>query len=216
MSDVLDSNFWSAIVGAVVGGGITIAMQIVQNVSNAKRQQLDDIRSLLAKCMSMQNAFVNLVKNHDQCKSKAPSDFEPWQYMQPIGAIPPQVSLTSSELGTLFELKRELFNEAFNVAEHYAVAIEMHKRYDRNREEFAGTLKVVGAEGPFATYEGDLKAIPWRNHLNRMVLEMHEYNLADARRGAKLINSIVVLMNEKFDAKITWEDASGLHLLEEV
>jgi hypothetical protein len=226
MSTFFESNFWAAITGAIVGGTVTLIMQLIQNrhargERDAERKDIRKAvcRSLLSKLVRMQNQFLNFIANHDQCKAKAPSEFEPWQYMQALGALPELVTISSEELAIVMEMDGELFNTILRLSERYSVAAATHLRYDRDRREFSATLNTVGGQGPFASYEltaeDFAKSAPWRNFLNQTVEDMHKYNLDDAAEGKKILDRLVGLMNEKFQTSITWQDRSGVKLTAE-
>jgi hypothetical protein len=121
-----EPEFWSAIAGAIVGGVIAFAIQLI-SLRAAKRQREEDRRivqqalgnSLLFKMTRIYSNFYGILRHFDECFENAESKGlkgEPWQIVLPLANLPDTVHFSSEEMGMLLAQKHdEVFNLVMSI-----------------------------------------------------------------------------------------------------
>lgn len=120
------SEFWSAIVGAVVGGAIAFGVQMyaLQKAKIERQEERSLVKqaqahSLLFKMIKILSTFQNLQSHFDQSFAKLEArgpDAEPWQVVQPIANLPDRVDFLAEEMAMLLSLKDDdLFNSLLSL-----------------------------------------------------------------------------------------------------
>ncbi len=206
MWNVINSNFWAAIAGAIVGGALTIIMQMLDRRS-AKRERRDAQRlerqatatSIVSKLVRMHRQLDSFVRNHELGAAEAKSGQDPWAYVRAIGALPEPASLTSAEAASLLQLDANLFNEILLFADRYQVAVQTHGLYGSVRKSLQDKLSPIRMEGivgeVHASDELERLTAPERAWLNDTAITSHTHNVADAAMGIDLLRRLVAKVN---------------------
>jgi len=116
------SEFWSAVVGAAVGGLIAYVVQKVALIE-ARNQRKEDARniqtalanSLLFKMIRIHSDMYGISRHIESCfedAKKRKFDGEPWQFFLPLANPPDPIHFSSDEMGMLLALKNDV---AFNL-----------------------------------------------------------------------------------------------------
>ena len=117
----LSGEFWAAIVGAVVGGVFSVALQLIALRTSASDRRASELsvrqghaRSLLFKVIKIQSAFLILKRHADECRQKAMEHGAPfgWSWLVALANLPRPIFFSSDEMGTLLACKdNDLFND---------------------------------------------------------------------------------------------------------
>jgi hypothetical protein len=110
-----NTEFWSAIAGAIVGGLIAYAVQ-VKALREARDQRKEDrlnvrealANGLLFKMIRIHSNMYGLREHIDGCFENAKKenfDGEPWQFVLPLANPPDTVHFSSDEMGMLLSLR---------------------------------------------------------------------------------------------------------------
>ena len=130
----MGSEFWAAVVGAIVGGAIAGLVQYL-SLRTAKRDRDDELlrqrqtlaRSLLLKVVKILSDFKNIHDHISECEeNRIKNNLEKgWKSFLPLSATPRQVEFTSEELTTLTLCNDDdLFNEVLAIDEVHAGYME--------------------------------------------------------------------------------------------
>jgi hypothetical protein len=116
------TEFWSAVVGAVVGGVIVFAVQMYALRENARQRREDHLRiqqaqanSLLFKTLRIHSNFYQIHRHLEDCfelAGKEDLEREPWQCYLPIANPRDSVDFSSEEMGMLLSQRDD---DAFNL-----------------------------------------------------------------------------------------------------
>lgn len=155
-----DSNFWSGIIGALVGsatgGAIAYIMQAL-SLKEARKTRKNDLllaqqtlaTALLFKITSVHNDFASINSHMKDCAAQLhnPTD-EPWQTIRPFPNFPAPVHFTSEEQTMLFWLKDD---DAFRAVNGLGVSFnglgDIAKALSRERRELSDVLYPEKVEG---------------------------------------------------------------------
>lgn len=146
------TEFWSAIVGAVVGGLIAYAVQTQALREGRKLRDEDHKRvehalgySLLFKMMRIYSDFYGIHEHIESCFQKAARDkFEgaPWQFFLPLANPPEPVHFSSEEMGMLLALKHDdVFNSVLSMDFIHNSLIDAIKVLNTERRALTEQLK---------------------------------------------------------------------------
>jgi hypothetical protein len=116
-----ETEFWSAIIGAVVGGLIAYIIQITalregRKQRNEDRTQVQQAQahSLLFKMVRIYSDFYGIHQHVEDCFATAAKrglKGEPWQFLLPLANLPDPIHFSAEEMGMLLALKN---NDVFN------------------------------------------------------------------------------------------------------
>ena len=143
-----ESNFWAAVIGAVVGGAISLILQLVANRNSRKerieaKQEADRslAYSLSFKIVKIVNRLGNINKHVDECKKLVEGEKgEPlaWTFLLPILNMPDEIHLNADEMALLFSTKNDdLFNSVLNIEPIYNSILPVWTEYKGMRERFS-------------------------------------------------------------------------------
>lgn len=154
----MDSEFWAAIAGAVVGGVISYLLQR-QNLEAAEKQrdkEKQDRNDALGNALIFKLIRIhsNLVGFEEHLKERlalaaqfGESD-EPWQFYIPFVNLPSPVHFSSDEMGFLLSLKDDdLFNRIASFDEVHNSAIAIFSTLDSQRAVLTSQLPTETMEG---------------------------------------------------------------------
>lgn len=143
-----ESNFWAAVIGAVVGGAISFVLQMVAN-RNSRQERIDAKQevdrslaySLSFKIVKIVNRLGNINKHIEECRRLTKTEKVeplPWTFLLPILNMPDEIHLSADEMALLFSTKNdELFNKVLNIEPVYNSILPVWDEYRRMRERFS-------------------------------------------------------------------------------
>src|SRR4051812_43689018 len=115
------SEFWAAVVGAIVGGSIAAVLQwlALRAASNERKnaaleRDQAEARSLVFKVIKIQSDFGNITRAFQEMQRLAKQHQMPfdWQACMPLANLPRQFEFSSSEMSVLLKTKdNDLFND---------------------------------------------------------------------------------------------------------
>ena len=151
----LDANFWSAVFGAVIGGGISLLSQYLGILDQRKvRKEQDRKRAvegeavISLKMYTILKTFIDLEYNIAQMYSQVKKD--KWDYPCLFwgGIIEDfvDVKFTYEDLLFVNENYQNLIRDLQQMETDYNQMKNWFLRYSKNRSEFVNNLKPVGLE----------------------------------------------------------------------
>ena len=188
------TEFWSAILGAVVGGSIAYMIQ-VRALREGRRQRDEDHNrlqqalgnSLLFKMIRVHSNFYGVQQHIEDSFAEAARrghKGEPWQFVRPLANPPDPVHFSSDEMGMVLGLKNaDVFNSVLQMDVIHNSLIATVRVLNIERRALTERLKVDEAEGPVlsSTLDKDqvLALRPRMIDVNSLIVSVR----ADAKRG---------------------------------
>ncbi len=212
------TEFWSAIVGAIVGGLIAYLLQ--RSIAREAKLQRDEDRnrarsslgqSLFVKLTKMTNSLHTVLIHYDKCyarKGEVEGPGEPWQFVipMPFGAEP--VHFTPEELAVAFDVgTADLFNDLMLAdTRHNAIMTNLGHAFSAHRElldllipdEIEGEIGTVDLSDPAVRKRLRPKMI----NVNSMHDQIHDMVTKDVATGEKSLLELQVILREKLGLKI--------------
>jgi len=138
------NEFWAAIAGAIVGGLISLAAQLLafreaRRLRGVDRRDAQQARglSLLFKLMEITSnldALANYVGEAFALTLPDGSKPEPWSALLPLANLPERVRFSTDEIALLLSLKNDpLFNGIVSFDVVYNGTVEVFETYGRRR-----------------------------------------------------------------------------------
>ena len=209
-----DSNFVSAIVGALLGGMLALGAQLLTfrnerriRAGEKRDQQIAHCLAILTKLRRMHTQLFGMVQIFDRLAAKAEPGQEAWQWAKPIAALPMPTSFSVEELSASFELEAPIYNDLLLFNDRYEVAVSTYALYVKERGELIAQIRVQHVSGDVANYvfdeEQKTMTAAKRAALNQLLPTMHQHNTADEQQARALIHRMGSLVNEKLGGNIT-------------
>ena len=218
------NEFWSAILGAVIGGLIAFGIQIKVIYENRKLREEDrDINqkamanSLIFKLQRIYSNIGVVSKHIEECyKSELAKEegVEIWQILFPLANPAPSIELTSDEMSMLLSLKdTDVFNAVAGLDNRHNALMESVRIYIQRREALTSELDHVGGDGNALVSvmdEGKMLAVrPYLIAANSIASDLTEHTRLGFLDAYKALTSALKLLKEKklidfnleFDAK---------------
>ena len=192
------TEFWSAIAGAIVGavvGGTIAYMVQVRALREARMQRDEDHKRLqqalghavLFKMVRIHSNFYGFHRHFEDCFAKAArrgSKDEPWRFVLPLANPPDPVHFSSEEMGMLLALKNDdMFNLVLPMDVIHNSLNDAAKVLNTERAALTERLQVDEAEGAAfsSTLDKDqtLALRPRMINVNSLIESIR----ADAKRG---------------------------------
>lgn len=206
------SEFWSAIIGAIVGGLIAYFVQLKALRENRRQRDEDHARvqlglgnSLLFKMIRIHSNFVNIHRHMEKFfeRSKeidAPG--EPWQIVLPFGNLPDDVHFSPEEMGFLLGLKNDgVFNSVIDMDIIHNGFIESVRTMNNTRKELSERLRVVETDGDVAhiglAKEEYLLVRPKMVEVNTLVEQIRKFGGIDCKRSKESLTQLHTLLRSK-------------------
>lgn len=206
------SEFWAAVAGALIGalagGGVTWALQHIQNKQESSDRDKALARSLLFKLIriySDHEAFRRHVENcHDNAKD---NELEwGWQSFSPVANGPKRVEFSADEMSYLLSLRNyDLFNDILSTDVIHTATIELFEFYAQRRMALTDMLpaSMDGTVGSFAlTPETFAIVAPRAVELNLLIKDIENSIDDDAANAFKALTEFNTAITETIGQEI--------------
>lgn len=191
----MESEFWAAVVGAIVGsitgGLIAWLLQLSQDRRQTSERNQALARSLIFKLIRIHSDFKGFQNHVDECEANAKRDHLPigWQSLRAIGNLPQRVSFTPEEMSYLLSLKDyKLFDKVVSLDVVHSSTIAIFELYKERRlaltdmlsatmRNMIGTAELTDAQKAFfepKAAELDLLASDIRNRVEQDAKDSRE------------------------------------------
>lgn len=156
----MSTEFWAAIIGAIVGsvsaGVITWLLQRNQDKRQILERNKGLARSLIFKLVRIHSDMVGF-KSHveEGVANAAQNDLElGWQSLRAIGNLPERISFSSDEMAYLLSLGNDdLFNKVLSLDVVHSSTIGIFELYKERRLALTDMLSASAMEGAVGTTE---------------------------------------------------------------
>lgn len=157
-----ETEFWSAIVGAIVGGLIALFVQLIA-LRAAKKQRAEDQKetrralgnSLLFKMVRIHSNIYGIHRHIEERFEEAMQrglGGEPWQFFLPLANPPEPVNFSSEEMGMLLAQKNDdVFNLVLPMDVIHNSMIVLVKLINQERQKLSSLLKPDEVDGHVIT-----------------------------------------------------------------
>jgi hypothetical protein len=209
---VTATEFWSAIVGAIVGGAIALVAQALSLRAQRKQREAEFKRAQQALgnslILKMSRIYTNIVRMHqhieescDLAKEKNLKG-ELWQFVTPIANPPPPVRFTHDEICMLWEQKDgEILNTVISLDEVHNGMLDNLKLYIEHWLELTRRMPAPDiAQG--ALFSSSLTAQqvkelrPAMVIVNSLIEQLRESAAKEARAFPPVHNRLQELLHE--------------------
>lgn len=146
----MSSEFWAAIVGAVVGGLISLGIQMIALSATKKERELErknisasQGRSLLFKVMRIHSDLDGLFHHIEDSFSAARPEVhhEPFTFVLPLANFPEYVHFNESEISLVMTFKNDnLLNSLMSLDVIHNSLIETFRTYNAMRSELTRNM----------------------------------------------------------------------------
>lgn len=155
------SEFWSAIIGSIVGGLIAYLVQLKALREDRKKRREDYARiqsglanALLFKTIRIHSNIHNIyrsLEDYFEKADKAGLPYEPWQIVLPFGNLPELIHFSPDEMGLALGLKNdEVFNMIVDIDVIHNGLIESVRTMNRERKDLGDRIRKIGTDGNIA------------------------------------------------------------------
>ncbi len=151
-------EFWAAVAGAIVGalagGGVTWALQSMQDRRRRKERDQALARSLIFKLIRIHSDLQGFKKHVDECATNANAHnlSQGWQSLRAIANLPPRLSFSPEEMSYLLGLKNfDLFNKVVSLDVVHSSTIGIFEMYAARRTELTDMLPASSMQGAIGT-----------------------------------------------------------------
>lgn len=213
------SEFWSAIIGAVVGGGIAFWIQSKALTEARKERQSARLQaeqalaySLLFKVIKIYNNLEHIRRHVDMRKTLHAGTTTPSGYLLALANLPSAIEFSADEMSMLLSLQiDDIFNrtitlddihnsivpawELYSVLRNKVQSLSEARQFDPNigKSEIA-----VRKDSPLAiaVFEAD-----------QMAMELQRRAYLDAKEAKQVLQDLAACFREKFEFTIDIADA---------
>jgi hypothetical protein len=151
-------EFWSGVIGAVFGGGITFLAQSrgfreqrKQRAEDRLRWQLGLAHSLFFKMMRIHSDFYGVHRHIEDCFEKAASEKfggSPWQFVLPLANFADAVHFSPDEMSMLLGLKDiQVFNMVMEMDVRHNAVLDAARVMSAERRALTQRLEADAVEG---------------------------------------------------------------------
>ena len=215
-----ETEFWSAIAGAIVGGVIAYLVQIKalregrrQRNEDRKELKLAQAHALLFKIIRIHAGFFNVSDHIESCFARAKKDGfegEPWQFVIPMANFPDPVHFSAEEMGMLLALKNDdLFNVIAPMDVVHNSLIEAFRVLSKERRALAQRLRPDNAHGELLRGTLDrqqfLELRPYMIEVNSLVAKIREDAAHNFELATDALDRLQNLFREKLGLQVKLE-----------
>lgn len=165
----LGNEFWAAMIGAVVGGLIAFAIQMI-SLHEVRKQRADDqyekrkalAHSILFKMLRIHTNLLNFHKFLEESFHKAAEkqlSNEPWKIVRPLATLPKHVYFSDDEKSLILSLDDfVVFNSIASMDEIHNNHIELFLTYGNKRSAMTSKMpaKMKGMVGTTTLSKKDM------------------------------------------------------------
>ena len=201
------STFWAAISGAIVGGIIACAIQIIALKEARRQREKDHWRtqqllgySLIAKLTKIHSNFGTYYYHfHKQLRKKERNEeLEPWQFVFPIANPPHPIHFSSDEMGMLIALKNDHVSTSVLLLDtaHNSMQDILSNFYNKRTMliEQIEVQNIEGTRGTTTLHKSEYIALrPKMIEVNNIVEESYAYlkrGFEDSRGALHLVSEL--------------------------
>lgn len=215
----MSNEFWAAILGAIVGGLISLGIQLLafREAAKQRQQEADDRRkalahSLLFKMIRIHSNLHHLATHIQRSKIEGAQVglTQPWQYVRPLANWPDTVHWTPEEMSLLLSLKEDdLFNSIVSMDVIHNSTLELFKTHREVHADVAAHLPgdVVEGVAQSALSPEQAKVVkPKVAGLNFLVEGMTSRCEADVADAARVLADLRRVLSERLGLHYKIED----------
>lgn len=191
----MESEFWAAVIGAIVGsvtgGLIAWLLQSSQDRRQSRERNQALARSLIFKLIRLHSDLQAFQTHVEECEARAKRDGLPigWQSLRAIGNLPERISFTPEEMSYLLSLKDYgLFDKVLSLDVVHSSTVGIFELYKERRltltdmlsatmKGMVGTAELTASEKAFfepKAVELDLLASDIRGRVEKDAKESRE------------------------------------------
>ncbi len=206
------TEFWSAIAGAVVGGLIAFAVQLV--TLRASKRQRDEDRlqsrqalgnSLLFKMVRIHSDIYGIHHHLETCfdsASKRGLGGEPWNFVIPLANPPSAIEFSSDEMGMLLAQKdNDLFNAVLSMDVLHNSLVDLIRLINSSRKELTDRLRVDRVDGTVLTGvlrpEERLALQPRIIEVNSLIEQVRIQSKKDCKESGEALDRLAEVLRDK-------------------
>lgn len=212
----MESEFWAAITGAVVGGVLALLIQLISLRETRNQREKEDWQrkralgyGLLLKVARMVSNFKFLdrfLESERESGTHLGIADEPWQYVRALPNPPSRVLLTDAELALLLEFaETDLFHEMFVLDETHNATIDLLDVYGKERAALTTKLPAT-MEGHVAytqsTDEQEKLLAPQKAAVNSLANHLMKRSKSDAERSEESLDRLRVALASHLQIQI--------------
>lgn len=207
----MENEFWAAVAGAVVGGGIAFFIQLIvlreaarqrSNEKNERRQALG--HALLFKMIRIHSNLHGFNQHLEGTFAKAEEagfEGEPWQIYLPLANTPAPVQFSTDEMAMLLSLKDDdLFNDIVSFDAVHNGTIDIFQTLNERRLALTAELpsEMDGAKGETKlTREQLLFLKPKMVEVNMLVEDMRKWCRTEEHNAQTLLTRLHAVLKDK-------------------
>jgi hypothetical protein len=208
------TEFWSAIVGAIVGGLIAYIVQ-VKALREGRKQRNEDHRrvqqaqghELLFKMIRIHSGFSGIHQHIESCFEQAARKGltgEPWQFVLPLANPPDPVHFSSEEMGMLLALKNDdVFNSVVSMDVIHNSLSTAVALLTKERRELTERLRAEEAKGAVLSGVLDpdqaLVLRPRMIEVNSLIESIRAESKRDFEESGEVLGSLNKLFRDKLE-----------------
>lgn len=210
----MESEFWAAVIGAVVGGGLAGAVQymtIRHQKSEEDRRRRENSqalgRGLVFKLMRIVTVLRNLHVHIDEARSRVPEAMhdEPWTYVLPIANLPETVRLTSEEVSLVMLSSVAIMNNLLDIESVHDSSLQVMRKYGELRQALVERLPISQSQDQVVTSALSREQIemfrPRMIELNTLINALGARSLRDYERAKDTLIDVGGILASRYGIK---------------
>lgn len=195
----MDGEFWAAIAGAVLGGGIAALVQWLSIRHTTRERRRGIAYSLLFKVGQIYSHLRLLNRAIEAPLKDAAADdlANPWRVVQGIANMPSRVTFTTDEMALVLELAPgKLLDDLLMLDEKHNATIDAFQFYSDRRTEFTDALTPVQVDGQHAFAEVPVALRPKALALNNFLAGVRKHLDGDVGRALNVLQQLAGLFEK--------------------
>ncbi|WP_430419113.1 hypothetical protein [Phenylobacterium sp.] len=202
----MDGEFWAAVAGAVLGGGIAAVVQLMSVRHTRRERNRSNAYALLIKVGQIYSHLRGVHGIIDSALKDATDNerADPWRVIDGLVNAPSHVTFSHEEVALVVELQAmKLFNDLIMLDEKHNATIDVMRFYTQKRTELVDALTPEGIDGHMATAELSPSLRMRAIALNRLVDGMREYLGADVGHALNVLQQLGSVFQDKLGVVYT-------------